>query len=406
MIYDKVYGRNLNLFKTKLFNTSIILLLYLYLMNLPIYGLDFYTFKEVYSQSDLFEMPYVNIFFGNSINKLTYFGLSIVPYLTSSIIIYVFTMKSDYFKKLREDNPLLLNLYIYTLTILLSGTQSYFIVKHFIESLIKLDKIYLLPFNIYCFTIYAVLLLITGTFIIILLSKIVDEYGLGLGIPFIISVNILSFFILKLYHFYRESGSIQFYIVLLLLLSVFALSFTLQKKYNKIFMVFPIHEYNKIINDFRLKKYSEHFHYFCILPYEFVGILPIVFFNIISHVLKLNNGPFAISCFFKITLLIILYKLTIYMSLINMSFLKPAKRAFSFFPHINILNSTVNYIAYIFNLRFIYIILFLSYLLIVPQYCIEYLDIKYDLSTTNILSIFILTRLVQLIYLNIRTKFF
>ena len=131
--------------------------------------------------------PSLKTFFNGDNLTLSVFSLGIIPSINASILIQLLTSAIPYLEKLQKEEGdsgrRQIKLYTRTLTLLFSIFESLSIAFSLRPILFNWD------FSI-CFEI--VLTLTTGSMIVLWLSDLITEDGIGNGSSFIIAINILS----------------------------------------------------------------------------------------------------------------------------------------------------------------------------------------------------------------------
>lgn len=134
----------------------------------------------------------INMFAGGAFSRASVFGLGIMPYITSSIIIQLLGMAIPYFQKLQregESGRRKLNQYTRLLTIAVTAVQA----PGYLAS-----QVYTVPGAVTnpstLWWIQSILILVTGTIFVMWLGERITDRGIGNGISLIIMVGIISRF--------------------------------------------------------------------------------------------------------------------------------------------------------------------------------------------------------------------
>jgi len=205
----------------KILITLAILFLLRFGSTLPLEGIDQEALKKSFSQFDskspLFQL--INMYSGGGgISILSPFSLGIIPYINASIVIDLFTAIFPSLEKLQSEEGELgkkkLNFYKKIVTFLFAFFQTVFILS------------YLQPYlyNTGFFSIFFLgLELITGSFLIVWLSSLLDKKGIGNGTSLIIFTNIVvtllgkNFFSLS---FLNEKSFFEGFLLLFIILLI------------------------------------------------------------------------------------------------------------------------------------------------------------------------------------------
>lgn len=132
----------------------------------------------------------INMFAGGAFSRASVFGLGIMPYITSSIIIQLLGMAIPYFQKLQregESGRRKLNQYTRLLTIAVTAVQA----PGYLAS-----QVYTVPGAVTnpstLWWIQSIIILVTGTIFVMWLGERITDRGIGNGISLIIMVGIIS----------------------------------------------------------------------------------------------------------------------------------------------------------------------------------------------------------------------
>ncbi len=156
--------------------------------HIPVPGLDPMRLAELFNQQQNTILGLFNMFSGGALSRLTVFAIGIMPYISASIIIQLFTAiipKLEQLKKEGEAGRRKINQYTRIGTLGLSIFQSLGMSKFLVAQGIVLYGG--LPFY---FT--ATVTLVTGTMFLMWLGEQMTERGIGNGISLIIFAGIVS----------------------------------------------------------------------------------------------------------------------------------------------------------------------------------------------------------------------
>ena len=145
----------------------------------------------------------VDIFSGGAFSQMTVIALGVIPYISASIIIQLFTALSPSLTREIQENGQLgkrkINRYTRYLTILLSFIQAAVFAKYAIQmnqampGIINSD---ILTFKMFgfplLFFIVVIASMVSGTMMLMWIGEQITERGIGNGVSLIISVGILS----------------------------------------------------------------------------------------------------------------------------------------------------------------------------------------------------------------------
>lgn len=174
-----------NTLTRKLLVTLLILILARLGIFIPIPNIDHDTFYSSIGQNAL--VNFLNIFSGGGFSTIGMFALGIVPYINASIIIQLLTKIIPELENLQKEEGeagrrKITQITRY-LTLIWAITQSFAIALWI--------KPYVFNWNLN-FIIDCILTLTTGSVIIMWLSELITEYGIGNGASLLIFQNIIS----------------------------------------------------------------------------------------------------------------------------------------------------------------------------------------------------------------------
>jgi preprotein translocase subunit SecY len=135
-----------------------------------------------------------DMFVGGAFASATIFALGIMPYISASIILQLFTAVIPYFEKLNkmgEEGRKKITQYTRYGTVFLALIQSYGISAYLVH-LPSVDGVPIVPFPGVGFTLLTMLTMTTGTLFVMWLGEQISEKGIGNGISLIIMIGIVA----------------------------------------------------------------------------------------------------------------------------------------------------------------------------------------------------------------------
>jgi preprotein translocase subunit SecY len=173
----------------KILITLVVLFLFRFGNTIPLSGIDQEALKKSFLQLDNKNaiMQIINMYSGGGgITLLSPFSLGIIPFINASILIDLLTALFPFLEKLQSEEGEIgrrkLLFYKKILTLLFSIGQSIFLIFYL--------KSYFYNSDIFSFSLIT-LQLVTGAMIIVWLSSIIDNKGIGNGTSMIIFTNII-----------------------------------------------------------------------------------------------------------------------------------------------------------------------------------------------------------------------
>ena len=156
--------------------------------HIPVPGLDPQKLANFFNEQQNTIFGLFNMFSGGALSRVTVFAIGIMPYISASIMIQLFTVvvpTLEQLKKEGESGRRKINQYTRYLTLLLSIFQSLGMARWLVGQQIALQ-----PDMAFYFT--AVVTLVTGTMFLMWLGEQITEKGVGNGISIIIFSGIVS----------------------------------------------------------------------------------------------------------------------------------------------------------------------------------------------------------------------
>src|ERR1041384_1006402 len=132
----------------------------------------------------------INIFAGGAFSRASIFGLGIMPYITSSIIIQLLGMAVPYFQKMQkegESGRKKINQYTRFLTVAVTAVQA---PGYIATQITNIQGAVPSPGPFWY--IQSIIILVTGTMFVMWLGEKITDKGLGNGISLIIMIGIIS----------------------------------------------------------------------------------------------------------------------------------------------------------------------------------------------------------------------
>lgn len=174
--------------KARLIFVVIAILVYRLGAHIPVPGLDPQKLANFFGEQQNTIFGLFNMFSGGALSRVTVFAIGIMPYISASIIIQLFSVvspKLEQLKKEGESGRRKINQYTRYLTLLLAIFQSLGMSRWLAGQHIALN-----PDFFFYFT--SVVTLVTGTMFLMWLGEQITEKGVGNGISLIIFSGIVS----------------------------------------------------------------------------------------------------------------------------------------------------------------------------------------------------------------------
>jgi len=159
-------------------------------VQMPVFGINNEIFSNMAAQNNI--IGFLDLFSGGALGKVSIFALGIGPYITSSIIIQLVSVVIPSLEKLQKEEGEAgrrkLSQYTRVFTVVLAIFQSII----FMIFMTKLPGAILPNVNPGLFFISSIAVLTAGAVLVMWLSELITEKGIGNGGSLIIFVGILS----------------------------------------------------------------------------------------------------------------------------------------------------------------------------------------------------------------------
>ena len=176
--------------KEKLIFTFIMLVLFRFGIHLPVFGINNEIFARIASGNNI--LGFLDLFSGGALGKVSIFALGIGPYITSSIIMQLMAVIVPALEKLQKEDGEAgrrkLSQYTRVFTVILAAFQSVI----FMAYMSHLPGAITAGVSHTMFYISSILTLTAGSVLVMWMSELITERGIGNGGSLIIFVGILS----------------------------------------------------------------------------------------------------------------------------------------------------------------------------------------------------------------------
>lgn len=155
---------------------------------LPLPGVDVAQFKAMFEGASGGILDMLNMFAGGAVERMSIFALSIMPYISASIIVQLMSGISPSLEALKKEGQAgrqKLNQYTRYLTVLLAVFQSFGVSRGLLGSNVVMG-------DPYWFQISTVVILTAGTMFLMWLGEQITARGIGNGISLIIFSGIVA----------------------------------------------------------------------------------------------------------------------------------------------------------------------------------------------------------------------
>jgi preprotein translocase subunit SecY len=162
--------------------------------HVPVPGVDPYALELLFNNYKGTMLDVFNTFSGGSLKRLSIFAVGIMPYITASIILYIFGFFVAHLKNLKEAGPsgqLVINRYTRYLTLIIAFFQAFGLTSTIMRETVN-GGLPVVPVAGFAFQFGAIITLMAGTMTIVWLSDKITELGIGNGTSIIIYTGIIS----------------------------------------------------------------------------------------------------------------------------------------------------------------------------------------------------------------------
>lgn len=175
--------------KEKLIFTFVMLVLFRFGIHLPLFGVNNEYFANLASQNNI--LGFLDLFSGGALGKVSIFALGIGPYITSSIIMQLMAVIIPALEKLQKEDGEAgrrkLSQYTRLFTVVLAAFQAMIFMGFMAHTNAITAGV-----NHTMFYISSVLTLTAGSILVMWMSELITEKGIGNGGSLIIFAGILS----------------------------------------------------------------------------------------------------------------------------------------------------------------------------------------------------------------------
>lgn len=228
--------------KQKILFTLLMIAVWRFGVQIPLYGINNQVFSTIAAGNNI--IGFLDLFSGGALGKVSILALGIGPFITSSIIVQLVSVVIPALEKLQkeegEEGRRKLSQYTRIFTVVLAIFQGFI----FMLFLHHLPGAVIPNVNHLLFYINSVCILTAGAVLVMWISELITEKGIGNGGSLIIFCGILSgipVYAQRTYQLVKSSPSMQ--LALLLLLTIFlcatVLIVIMQEAVRKVIIVNP-----------------------------------------------------------------------------------------------------------------------------------------------------------------------
>jgi preprotein translocase subunit SecY len=181
-----IAGLKIDLIRKKILVTLLIFILFRFISHVPVPGVDPTKLKELFSQNQF--LSFLDIFSGGTLANLSIAALGLNPFITASVMINLLSMVWPWLEELTKEGEYgqaKINLYTRLASVPLAVIQGFgmYAILQGQQIITQLSPLYLVAM---------IAIMTTGTMILVFLSDLIDEYGIGNGTSSLIFAGIVS----------------------------------------------------------------------------------------------------------------------------------------------------------------------------------------------------------------------
>ncbi|CAL4323546.1 preprotein translocase subunit SecY [Buchnera aphidicola] len=186
----------------------------------------------------------LNLFSGGALSRASIFSLSVMPYISASILIQLLTLVVKKFIEIKKEGEIgkkKIDQYVRYVTLLISFIQAVSVAIT-LPHIISMRGLVIHPnFSFYLTT---VLSLCTGTMLLMWLGELITIYGIGNGISIILCINIISRIPFIIFHTLQQFQEgvlslISIFFICIIVFFVTCFVVFIERSYRKIILHYP-----------------------------------------------------------------------------------------------------------------------------------------------------------------------
>jgi len=279
--------------RNKVLFTIAIICLYQLGANLPIPGVSWHQVQALQSKAGASGvLGFLNLFSGGALTRLAVFGLGVMPYITSSIVIQLLTTVIPKLTEWRDQGAVGQKKITQTtryLTIGLALLQSTGLVYafHGHDQALLGFNIDLIPKFTIWLGLFMVLVLTAGTAFVMWLAELITQRGIGQGMSLLIFANVVSGLPSGGKAVWAEGGAFKFFVIFLVSIGLLILIVFMDNGQRRI----PVTFARRVVGRREMGGNSTYIP----LKVNQSGVIPIIFASSVLYipVLMSNIVPWA-----------------------------------------------------------------------------------------------------------------
>lgn len=231
--------------KKRILFVVVALLVYRLGTYIPIPGIDPHIWKDIFQNQKGGLLDMFNMFSGGSLQRMTIFALSIMPYISASIIVQLATAlspKLEALKKEGEGGRQKINQYTRYLTVILAAIQAYGLSVG-LEKIQGTSGTAVIDPGMF-FRVSTVITIVGGTMFLMWLGEQITARGIGNGISLIIFAGIVASLPSALVHLFElsaqwDAGFLKLLVICVMVVAAIVFIVFMERAQRRILVQYP-----------------------------------------------------------------------------------------------------------------------------------------------------------------------
>ncbi len=268
--------------RNKVLFTLLIIALYQLGANIPVPGIDFHQIQTLEAQVNGGVFGFLNLFSGGAIARAALFGLGVMPYITSSIIIQLLTTVIPKLEEWRDQGAVgekkitQTTRYLTIALAIMQATGLAFIFHDGGTGLLTNGKpVDLIPSFTVPRVLFIVLTLTAGTALVMWMGELVTQRGIGQGMSILIFANVVASLPSAGRIILADAGLLKFVVVFVVAVAILVAIVFVEQGQRRIPVVFA----RRVVG----RKMYEGGNSYIPLKVNQAGVIPIIFASSILY---------------------------------------------------------------------------------------------------------------------------
>ena len=278
--------------RNKILFTLFIIVVYRFGNHVPVPVVDVGALKDAIDKEGGGFLAFINLFSGRGLGNIAVFGLGIMPYITSSIIMQLLTVvipKLEQWQKQGETGVKKINQWTRYVTVVLALLQSTALMFYFNSG--QLGDVQVFPPGTFTPTNIAliVMILTAGTAMIMWMGELITQRGIGNGMSVLIFTSVISSLPGQGNSVLQTGGTAKFVAILLIGLGLIVAVVFIEQGQRRI----PVQYAKRVVG----RKMTTGGSTYIPLKVNQAGVIPIIFASSILYFPTLIAGAYRAEWF-------------------------------------------------------------------------------------------------------------